>query len=319
MNIRMGVVMDPLDSIYPQKDSTVAMMQEAQRRGWTIEVASLSAVSLLDGVPFAKAEEITVFDDDEAWYDLKPMRSVAMTDWDVILMRKDPPFSIDYIASTYVLERAEEAGVLVVNRPVALRDVNEKIFATRFSQCCPPSVVTSSVSELEVFMNTHDRIVVKPIDLMGGRGVIAVSRTDANSKSLLSSATAGGTNFVQAQRYIPDVTETGDNRILLVNGDPIPQVLKRMPKAGEFRANLAAGGSAGGEMISEHEMWICQEIGPELKKRGVYFAGIDVVGGFLTEINVTSPTGIKELDSIFGINIASNLMDFIEEKLIKEG
>jgi glutathione synthase len=304
--------MDPVETIRPKKDSTLAMMLAAQAKGWPVFSMDVCDLRLRDGHAEASMRELRVFDDCDRWFEAGEVKDGRLADFDILLMRKDPPFDLDYIAATYVLERAEEAGVLVVNRPQSLRDANEKIFASWFPQCCPPTLITCSMAKLRDFHTTHGRIVVKPIDLMGGRSVFVVGEQDLNANVIFEEITRRGARFVQAQAYIPEIGETGDKRILLIDGEPVPHTLVRRPAKGEGRANMAAGGTPEGGTLSERDRWICSQIGPALRERGLTFVGIDVIGDWLTEINVTSPTGIRELDKFFGINIAAQFLDKVE-------
>ncbi|MEZ0389900.1 MAG: glutathione synthase, partial [Verrucomicrobium sp.] len=247
-----------------------------------------------------------------------PVQEARLDELDILFMRKDPPFDLEYIAATYVLERAEEAGVLVMNRPQSLRDANEKIFASWFPQCCAPTVITCSMKTLREFHASKGCIVVKPIDLMGGRSVFVVAEGDLNANVIFEEITRRGTRFVQAQGYIPEIADTGDKRILLIDGEPVPHTLVRRPAKGEGRANMAAGGTPEGGALSDRDRWICGQIGPPLRARGLTFVGIDVIGDWLTEINVTSPTGIRELDKFFGLDIAGQLLDVAEKQWRKK-
>lgn len=312
--LRLGVVMDPVESIHPKKDSTLAMMLAAQKRGWSVMSMDVGDLRLRNGHAEASMRPLTVFDDTGRWFEAGSVVDARLNEFDILLMRKDPPFNLEYIAATYVLERAEEEGVTVVNRPRSLRDANEKIFASWFPQCCPPTLVTCSVRALRSFYAEHGHIVVKPIDLMGGRSVFVIPPGDLNASVIFEEITSRGKRFVQAQSYIPEVALTGDKRLLLIDGHPVPHALVRMPAKGEARANMAAGGLASGAELTERDHWICQQIGPSLRERGLTFVGIDVIGDWLTEINVTSPTGIRELDSFFGLDIASQLLDVIERQ-----
>jgi glutathione synthase len=311
---RLGIVMDPIEKIKPAKDSTLAMMLAAQRREWPMVTMDVSDLRLRDGEPRATVRSVTVFDDASHWFEAGPEQDLGLTGVDILLMRKDPPFDLAYITATWVLERAEEAGVLVVNRPRSLRDANEKVFVSWFPECAPPTLITSSIQELRAFHAAQGAVVVKPLDLMGGRSVFIVSAHDPNSNVIFEESTRRGTAFVQAQGYIPEITETGDKRILLIDGEPVPCTLIRRPAPGEGRANMAAGGTAEGGTLSERDRWICERLGPALRARGLTFAGIDVIGDWLTEINVTSPTGIRELDRFFGMDIAGQFLDVIEKQ-----
>lgn len=311
---RLGIVMDPIESIRPEKDSTLAMMLAAQKRGWSMVTMDTTDLRLRDGKPEATMRSMRVFDDPAHWFESGAISDAPLSDLDILIMRKDPPFDLAYITATYVLERAEQDGVLVVNRPQSLRDANEKVFASWFPECCPPTLITSSMNALRAFLAEQNRIVVKPLDLMGGRSVFVVSANDLNANVIIEEMTQRGRRFVQAQRFIPEVLREGDKRILLIDGEPVPHALVRIPAAGDARANMAAGGRVEGGELSERDRWICQQLGPALRARGLTFVGIDVIGGFLTEINVTSPTGIRQLDKFFNIDVASQLLDVVENQ-----
>jgi glutathione synthase len=310
----VGVVMDPIESITPKKDSTLAMLLEAARRDAEIHYMLQGDLKLIGGQAFARSRIIQVQDDLQTWFDVGAEQDIKMGDLDFILMRKDPPFDIEYIYTSYVLERAEAAGALIVNRPRALRDMNEKAYTMWFADCAPLTLITRSIREMKAFLEEHARIVVKPLDGMGGRSVFVVSLGDNNANVIFETLTDNGRVFAMAQVYIPEISE-GDKRILLIDGEPIPYALARIPPADDNRGNLVVGAIGKGRELSNRDRWICSRVGPVLKERGVIFAGIDVIGDFLTEINVTSPTGIRELDNIFDLNIAGDLFDAIEKKL----
>jgi len=252
-----------------------------------------------------------VFDDPAHWYEQAEARIDDASSFDWILLRKDPPFDAEYLYDTQILERAEALGTLVVNRPAALRDANEKLFTALFPQCCPPTLVARQQSDLRDFVMEHGLCVVKVLDSMGGTSIFRVQPEDPNLNVILETVTIEGTRAALVQRYIPEIVN-GDKRILLIDGEPVPYALARIPKAGEFRGNLAKGGSGRGQPLTEHDRWICAEVGPELRRRGLIFVGLDVIGDYLTEVNVTSPTCIRELDAQFGLNIAGLLFDRLE-------
>ncbi len=313
--VKLGVVMDPIGAIKPYKDSTFAMLLEAQRRGWDISYMQLGDMWLIDGEARARMRPLRVADQARDFFELGDGLEQPLSELDVILMRKDPPFDMEYVLSTYILERAQESGVQVVNDPGALRDVNEKAYVAWFAEICPATVITRSMQVMREFLSQHSKIVVKPMDGMGGKSIFVVSEGDANANVILETITGHGERFATAQAYIPQISETGDTRILLIGGKPIPHGLVRIPPSGDHRGNLAVGGRAEGRELSAQELAICAEVGPVLDGLGVVFAGIDVIGGRLTEINVTSPTGIRELDKLFSVNIAAELMDCIESRL----
>jgi len=312
--ISIGVVMDPIESITPKKDSTLAMLLEAERRGDEIHYMLQGDLKLVGGDAFARSRILHVKDDLESWFELGAEQEILLGELDVVLMRKDPPFDIEYVYTSYILERAGEAGALIVNHPQALRDMNEKAYTAWFADCSPLSLITRSMQEMKSFLEKHKRIAVKPLDGMGGRSVFVVSHDDNNANVIFETLTDHGRLFAMAQVYIPEISE-GDKRILLIDGEAIPYALARIPPADDNRGNLVVGAIGEGRELSDRDHWICSRVGPVLKKRGVVFAGIDVIGDFLTEINVTSPTGIRELDRIFDLNIAGNLFDAIEKKL----
>ncbi len=314
MSIDLGVVMDPIGTIKIAKDSTFAMLLEAQARGWRLWYMELGDLWLRDGRAYARMRELHVEDEQTGWYRFSAERSMPLEELDLILMRKDPPFDVEYIYTTYILERAQSRGTLVVNRPESLRDANEKMFTAWFPQCCPPTLVDRDAARLHAFFAEHRDIILKPLGGMGGASVFRIRHEDPNTNVIIETLTAHGTRFAMAQRFIPEIT-AGDKRILMVDGEPIPYALARIPRAGETRGNLAAGGTGMGVPLSERDVWIAGQVGPELSRRGILFAGLDVIGDYLTEINVTSPTCIRELDSQFGLNIGGELMDRIEQRL----
>ncbi|HLT89623.1 MAG TPA: glutathione synthase [Woeseiaceae bacterium] len=312
--LRVGVVMDPIESINPKKDSTLAMLLEAARRGAEIHYMQQSDLRLRWGEAFASTRTITVRDDLERWFRFEGEHEGPLGELDVVLMRKDPPFDLEYIYTTYILERAEEAGALVVNRAQSLRRLNEKAYTAWFPECTPPTLITRSMDEIRAFLAEHGQIVVKPLDSMGGRSIFVVARGDKNTNVIVETLTDNGRRFTMAQVYIPEITE-GDKRILLVDGEPVPYALARVPAADDFRGNLVMGARGEGRELTERDRYICSRVGPALREHGVLFAGLDVIGDYLTEINVTSPTGIRELDRQFGLNIAGLLFDAIEAHL----
>ncbi len=314
MSVRLGIVMDPIGSIKIAKDSSFAMLLAAQARGWSLVYLELGDLFLRDGVVFGSGRALSVRDDPSGWFALGERETRPLSDLDVILMRKDPPVDLEYLYATHLLELAERAGVLVVNRPQALRDANEKLFAAWFPQCCPPTLVTRSMARLRDFLEEHGDVVLKPLDAMGGASVFRVRLDDPNRGVILETMTAHGTRQTMAQRFIPEIRD-GDKRILLVDGEPAPYALARLPAPGETRGNLAAGGRGVGVPLSDRDRWIAAELAPELRRRGLVFVGLDVIGDWLTEVNVTSPTCIRELDRTYGLDIAGDLMEAIERRL----
>jgi glutathione synthase len=318
MSIKVGIVMDPINAINIKKDSSFAMLLAAQARGWQLFYMELQDLLLSDGKSYAAVASLTVRDDPGDWFTLGPSVHLSLHDLDVILMRKDPPFNMEYVYATHILERAEQDGVLVVNRPQSLRDVNEKLYTAWFPQCCVPTLVSRSEHELRQFIAEQGDTVLKPLDRMGGALVFRVRADDPNLSVILEAITEWGARFAMAQRYIPEI-QAGDKRILLIAGKPVPYALARIPPTGETRGNLAAGGRGVGVELSARDRWICEQVGDALSRKGLLLVGLDVIGDYLTEINVTSPTCIRELDEIFGLNIAGELMDVIARRLDRQG
>ena len=312
--LKTGVVMDPIDDIKTYKDSTFAMLLEAQRRGHDLYYMEPGDLFAKDGRAFARMQQLEVRDNTTDWFSLIPVGSKPLDELDIVLMRRDPPFDMNYIYTTYMLELAENAGTLVINRPQSLRDANEKFFITNFPQCCVPMMISSQSDLIRDFVSQHGHCVVKPLDGMGGESVFQVNDTDMNLNVILETITRHDSRPVMAQKYIDEISQ-GDKRILMVNGEPVPYALARFAGEGDFRGNLAKGGSSKGVPLSERDQWICSQVGPELKKRGILFSGLDVIGDWLSEVNVTSPTCIRELDEEFGLNIAGQLFDAAEAKL----
>lgn len=313
--IKLGVVMDPIASIKPYKDSTFAMMLEAQRRQWEVFYIEQPDMFLRDGRVFTGARRIFVTDTSQDWWQFQGEAQVRpLAEFDAILMRKDPPFDMEYIYSTFLLEIAEAAGVLVVNKPQSLRDANEKMYTAWFPQCCPPTLVSRNMKRLRSFAEEQHDAIFKPLDGMGGASIFRVQQGDPNLSVILETLTQHGQRSIMGQRYIPEITK-GDKRILMINGEPVPYALARIPAQGETRGNLAAGGRGEGRPLTERDKWLCQQVGPTLREKGLLFVGLDVIGDYLTEINVTSPTCIRELDEIFNLKIASQLFDVIDGKL----
>lgn len=308
---RVAVLMDPIQKLKIHKDSTFAMLLEAQRRGIEVHVCEQKDLGLRDGRAWLRTRQTRVIDDPAGWYEQATAQLHDASDFDWILLRKDPPFNGEYLYDTQILERAEALGVTVVNRPAALRDANEKLFTALFPQCCPPTLVARQPDDLRAFVAEYGLCVVKVLDSMGGTSIFRVQPGDPNLNVIFETVTQDGTQAALIQRYIPEIVD-GDKRILLIDGEPVSYALARIPKAGEFRGNLAKGGSGRGQPLSERDRWICAEVGPELRRRGLIFVGLDVIGDYLTEVNVTSPTCIRELDAQFGLNIAGTLFDRLE-------
>ncbi len=314
MTVKLGVVMDPIAAINYKKDTTLAMLWAAQARDWQLYYMEQKDLYLEQGEARARMSHLTVFRDPDAWYDLAHAEDQPLSDLDVILMRKDPPFDNEYIYSTYILEDAERKGTLIVNRCAGLRDNNEKVFATQFPQCCPPVLVSREMDRLRAFHREHGDVIYKPLDGMGGTAIFRVRQDDANIRVILETLTEHGTQTIMAQRYIPEIVD-GDKRILVVGGEVVPYCLARVPLAGETRGNLAAGGEGRPQPLSDRDRWIAEQVAPSLQEHGILFAGLDVIGDYLTEINVTSPTCIREIDAGYDLDIAGRLMDCIEKEL----
>lgn len=307
--------MDPIDSINPRKDSTLAMMLAAQARGWQVSVFTQADLYIEDGSVSVLVSDVTLFDDSNKWFDVLDRRTVKATELDCILMRKDPPFDMEYIYSTYLLEIIEKNGTPVLNRPGSIRDCNEKLFALQFPQCTPPHLVSRNQEKLKSFHQKHEDVIYKPLDGMGGASIFRAVAEEHNLSVIIETLTQHGQVQTMVQRYIPEIKE-GDTRILLINGEPVPFGLARVPSKGETRGNLAAGGKAVGRELTERDLYICEQVGPVLKEKGLYFVGIDVIGDYLTEINVTCPTCIRELDAAFNLDIAGDYMQFIESEIL---
>lgn len=314
MAISLGVVMDPIADITFYKDTTLALLLAAQERGWDLYYMEQKDLYLLQGEARANTRDLFVADSAESWFELGMQEDKKLGDLDVILMRKDPPFDNEYVYSTYILEAAQQQGALVVNDPRSLRDCNEKIFATQFPQCCPPVLVSRDMPRLRDFHRQHGDVIFKPLDGMGGSRIFRCREGDPNLGVILETLTEFGQQLIMAQRYIPEITQ-GDKRILVVDGEPVPYCLARIPAQGETRGNLAAGGSGVPQPLTEKDLWIVSQVAPALKAKGLMFVGLDVIGEYLTEINVTSPTCAREIDKAYNTGIGSRLVDAIARKL----
>ncbi len=314
MGTTLGVIMDPIQSISFRKDSTLAILLAAQRQGFELFYMQQQDLFLENGEPRAKLTPLQVFDDPNRWYELGKSRDGALEEMDVLLMRKDPPFDSEFIYSTYILEAAEQRGSLVVNKPQSLRDCNEKVFATQFPQCTPPLLVSRDQARLKLFLAEHKDVVYKPLDGMGGTSIFRIKEGDQNLNVILETLTDYGQQTIMAQKYLPEITQ-GDKRILVVDGEVIPFGLARIPTGSDFRGNLAAGGRGVVQPLSERDQWIAQQIAPTLKERGLIFVGLDVIGDYLTEINVTSPTCIREIDNAEDTRIGDRLIAAIQNRL----
>jgi glutathione synthase len=316
---RLGVVMDPIGAINYAKDSTLALLLAAQAHGFALAYLEMQDLLLRDGVPFGRLRPLTVKADPRGWFGLGEAVLEPLSALDCLLMRKDPPFDMEYIYGTYILERAEDAGVLVINRPQGLRDMNEKVYTAWFPQCCAPTLITRDMNDMGAFLKEHGRIVVKPLDGMGGRSIFVLAEHDLNARVVFETLSGYGQRFAIVQRYLPEIATSGDSRVLLVDGEAVPYALARMPSAQDHRGNLAAGATGVGRPLNERDRWLAGEIGPKLAAQGMLFVGLDVIGGFVTEINVTSPTGIRELEKQFPIQIGDLLMSALEQRLLARG
>ena len=312
--VTVGVVMDHIAGITPAKDSTLAMLLEGHSRGHKLVHFEQADLYLSAGESRGRGRKLKVADDQEAWYELDEATDMGLAELDVILMRKDPPFDTEYIYTTYILERAELAGTLVVNRPASLRDINEKAFTAWFPECCPDTLITRSLDDLRAFRDNHGRIVVKPLHSMGGKSIFVVDKDDNNANVIFETLTDDGSRYTMAQSYIPEIAD-GDKRIILIDGQTPEYSLARIPHASDNCGNLVMGAQAEARQLTERDRWICSQVGPELSRRGVLFAGLDVIGDYLTEINVTSPTGIREIAKLTGTDVARELFDRIEQEL----
>lgn len=319
MQIKLGIVMDPIDGIKPYKDSSFAMLLEAQRRGYALFYMEPQDIYLKNGKPFATTSELKVWDRPKSdttsqYFGFGASSETALSDLNIILIRQDPPFNNDYLYSTHMLELAEAEGVLVVNKPQSLRDANEKLFASWFPECIPPTIVSANADKMKAFIQDHQDTILKPLDAMGGASIFRVKKDDPNINVIIENMTGHGKHHIMAQIYLPEISE-GDKRILLINGEPVPYALARIPAQGETRGNIAAGGTGVGIALSERDYWLCEQIRPTLQAKGLHFVGLDVIGDYITEINVTSPTCIRELDEQYRLNIAGTLFDHLEALL----
>lgn len=314
MSKKLGIIMDPISKIHVEKDSSVVMLLAAQKRGYEIYYMEAGDIWLQDGVTMGAMKSLQVKDQTSNWFQLGKSITQPLTELDVLLMRKDPPFDINYVYLTYLLELAEKKGLLVVNKPASLRDANEKLFASWFPQCCPKTLVTSNAMLLKQFVQQEKEIVIKPLGAMAGQSIFHLKAQGDNIPVVIEMMTDNEKRLVMAQKFIPEIKD-GDKRIILINGEPIPYALARVPAPGDFRGNLAAGAKGEGRPLTEKDRWICQQVGPVLREKGLWFVGLDVIGDYLTEINVTSPTGIRQLDQQFKLDIGGQLVDFISEKL----
>ncbi|RRV47535.1 glutathione synthase [Pseudomonas sp. p106] len=314
MSVRLGIVMDPIASISYKKDSSLAMLLAAQARGWSLFYMEQRDLYQAEGKARARMRPLNVFADPARWFELGEEQDSPLAELDVILMRKDPPFDMEFVYSTYLLEQAEAEGVLVVNRPQSLRDCNEKLFATLFPQCTPPTLVSRRPDIIRAFAAQHGDVILKPLDGMGGTSIFRHRAGDPNLSVILETLTALGAQQIMAQAYLPAIKD-GDKRILMIDGEPVDYCLARIPASGETRGNLAAGGRGEARPLSERDRWIAAQVGPSLRAKGLLFVGLDVIGDYLTEINVTSPTCIREIDAAYNTDIGGKLMDAIDRQL----
>jgi len=314
MTKTIGVVMDSIESITPYKDTTFLLLLTAQTRGWKIMYMEQNDLYLNNNIPSASMVELKVQDDEAKWFSKDDVESQPLSNLNVILMRKDPPFNTEYIYTTYILEAAEKLGVIVINKPQSLRDYNEKIFSSLFPQCIPPLIVSSHSGKIKKFLNAQGEIILKPLDGMGGSSIFKVSNSDPNLNVIIETLTCKGTQTIMAQKFIPDIIK-GDKRILMIGGEPIPYCLARIPPKGDIRGNLAIGGKGIVQELDDRDLWIANQVGGFLKEKGIILAGLDVIGSYLTEINITSPTCAREIEREKSIDIGGKLFDVIERYL----
>jgi glutathione synthase len=314
-SVRLVVIMDPIEAIKPAKDSTLAMLLAAQARGWHLFYAEQKDLWLRDGVAWGRLAPLQVLDDLGSWFVRGRAQTAKLGEFDVILMRKDPPFDTEYIYTTYILDRAEAQGALVCNRPQGLRDMNEKVYTAWFPECCAPTLITRDMHDMGEFLREHGKAVCKPLHGMGGKSIFVLEDGDKNRNVVFETLTEYGTRYAIVQRYLPEIVTAGDCRVILVDGEPVPFALVRIPTSDDNRGNLAAGARAESRALNARDRWLCAQIGPKLKAAGMIFVGLDVIGDFVTEINVTSPTGIRELNKMQGVDIGSMLVDAIHRTL----
>jgi glutathione synthase len=307
--------MDPIEHIKPAKDSTLAILVAAQMRGWELFYAQMHDLWLRDGIAWGRLSPLKVFDDLRTWFERGAPQIAKLGEFDVVLMRKDPPFDMEYIYSTYILERAEIQGAMVCNSPEGLRDMNEKVYTAWFPECCAPTLITRDMHDMSEFLREFGKAVCKPLDGMGGRSIFVLEQGDKNRNVVFETLTGYGTRYAIVQKYLPEIVTEGDCRILLVDGEPVPFALKRVPNEEDNRGNLAAGARAESRPLNDRDRWLCAQIGPKLKAAGMTFVGLDVIGEYVTEINVTSPTGIRELNKRHAVDIGGLLITAIERTL----
>jgi glutathione synthase len=313
--VRLVVVMDPIEAIKPAKDSTLAILIAAQTRGWELFYAEQKDLYLRDGIAWGRLSPLQVFADPGTWFTRGTPVAVKLGDYDAILMRKDPPFDMEFIYSTYILDRAQDQGARVFNDPQGLRDMNEKVYTAWFPECCASTLVTRDMHDMSEFLHEHGKAVCKPLDGMGGRSIFVLDQGDKNRNVVFETLTDYGRRYAIVQRYLPEIVTGGDCRVILVDGEPVPFALRRMPSAEDNRGNLAAGARAESRPLNDRDRWLCSVIGPKLKAAGMIFVGLDVIGDYVTEINVTSPTGIQELNKKHNVDIGGKLIDAISRIL----
>ncbi len=316
MAIKLLAIMDPIEAIQPKKDSTLAILLEAQRRKWELFYTEPKDLFLAQSTVHALNRKVQVQKAPQNWITFvdHSHQKNDLRDFDIILMRKDPPFDTNYLYTTYLLEMAQNAGCFIVNNPQSIRDANEKLFATWFKECCPPLLVSSNKTLLREFLTQHQKIVVKQLHSMAGDSVFVLTENHPNVNVTLEVLTRQGTAPIMAQRYIPEVTQ-GDKRIIMIDGKPYPYAVSRVPASDDFRGNLAKGATGVGCQLTERDLFLCAQVGNTLREKGLFFVGLDVIGNYITEINVTSPTGICEIDAAFNVNVSSEILDRLEEKL----
>ena len=313
--VRLVVVMDPIGAIKPAKDTTLGILLAAQARGWELFYAEQQHLTLRDGIAWGRLAPLKVTDDPHSWFVLGQPENSKLGEFDVILMRKDPPFDTEYIYTTYILDRAKLQGALVCNDPQGLRNMNEKVYTAWFPECCAPTLITRDMHDMSEFLREQGKAVCKPLDGMGGKSIFVLEQGDKNRNVVFETLTDYGTRYAIVQRYLPQIVTAGDCRIILVDGEPAPFALQRMPTPEDHRGNLAAGARAESRPLNDRDRWLCAQIGPKLRDAGMLFVGLDVIGDFVTEINVTSPTGIRELKKMRAVDIGAMLINAIERKL----
>lgn len=316
--LKIAVIMDPIEKIHPHKDTTFALMLEAQKRHWEIFYLTYENLCLDHNNIICQATPLHVFDKDEHFYQfLAPPALYALRDFDITLMRKDPPFDARFLYATYLLDLAKREGCFIVNDPTAIRNANEKLFSAWFPHCCPETLVSAHADIILNFLATHSKIIIKPLDQRGGYGVLLLDQNDLNIYSCIELLTEGETLPIIAQRYLPEIITEGDKRLLIIDGEPYPYTLVRIPKTGDMRGNLRVGATAVGQPLTERDRWIAQQVGPTLKAQGLFFAGLDLIGGYLTEINITSPTGVREIDKLFNVNVSEHIWNRLEKIILQ--